>query len=278
MGSEPFTAGTARWIAAARARETTRPDRLFDDPWAAELAGPDGFRMLEAREPNGTPNVYLPIRTRFFDDLIVRHSTWATQVVLLGSGHDTRALRLPLGRRTTVFALDQPEVLEITAEVIARVRPDLPGHADWVPIGVDLGSSWHESLLDSGFDPGSPSLWIGEGLLFYLTDDQVHEALMTAARLCRTRAVFAADVFGTGLLDLPAMRAYVEHRRSAGMHPPFCTDDPAGLLHRTGWSLDQIVEPGQEAANFGRLPRLPGDWQGGNNPRLRTYLMIGRVD
>ncbi len=30
---------TARWIAAARAHESARPDRLFDDPFAAALAG-----------------------------------------------------------------------------------------------------------------------------------------------------------------------------------------------------------------------------------------------
>ncbi len=29
---------TAKWTAAARARETERPDALFADPWAAHLA------------------------------------------------------------------------------------------------------------------------------------------------------------------------------------------------------------------------------------------------
>jgi methyltransferase (TIGR00027 family) len=277
VSSEPFILGTARWIAAARARETSRPDRLFDDPWAAELAAPDGFQMLEAREPDGTPNMYLPVRTRFFDDLIVRHCTWATQVVLLGSGHDTRALRLPLGPNTTVFALDHPEVLAATGTLIARVRPDLPGRAAWVPVPVDLGAPWHGALLDHGFDPDSPCLWIAEGLLF-LTTNQVDQALTTAARLSRTTAAFAADVFGTGLLDLPAMRGNVEHRRRTGMPPPYCTDDPASLLHSTGWSPDQILEPGHAAANFGRLPSLPEHWQGGNTPRLRTYLMVGRTN
>jgi O-methyltransferase involved in polyketide biosynthesis len=33
---------TARWTAAVRALETARQDHLFDDPWAAELAGPEG--------------------------------------------------------------------------------------------------------------------------------------------------------------------------------------------------------------------------------------------
>jgi Leucine carboxyl methyltransferase. len=34
----------ALWIAASRARESLSADRLFDDPWAAALAGPLGCR------------------------------------------------------------------------------------------------------------------------------------------------------------------------------------------------------------------------------------------
>ena len=272
------TGGTARWIAAARARETSRPDRLFNDPWAAGLAEPDGFAMLTAREPDGTPNVYLPIRTRFFDDLIVGHSAWAGQVVLLGAGHDTRALRLALPAHTTIYGLDQPGVLDVTTQVIDRVRADRPGSVTWIPVAVDLRAGWHDHLLGAGFDPGSPCLWIAEGLFYYLTGDQVHELLATAAGLSDARAVIAADTFGTGLLDLPSLRGHVESRRRAGMDPPFCTDDPAGLLQRAGWSLDRIVEPGQDGANFGRLPALPERWDGGPNPTLRTYLIIGHMN
>jgi O-methyltransferase involved in polyketide biosynthesis len=36
-------AATAGWTAAARARETEREDCLFDDPWAAALAGCDAI-------------------------------------------------------------------------------------------------------------------------------------------------------------------------------------------------------------------------------------------
>ncbi len=43
-------APTSRWMAAARARESERADRLFDDPLAAAPAGPDGFAWLERME------------------------------------------------------------------------------------------------------------------------------------------------------------------------------------------------------------------------------------
>ena len=38
---------TSRWMAAARARESQRLERLFDDRLAAALAGPEGFAWLD---------------------------------------------------------------------------------------------------------------------------------------------------------------------------------------------------------------------------------------
>ncbi len=40
-------ASTAYWVAAVRAHEHERADRLFDDPWAALLAGPTGQAWLD---------------------------------------------------------------------------------------------------------------------------------------------------------------------------------------------------------------------------------------
>jgi O-methyltransferase involved in polyketide biosynthesis len=44
-------ARTSRWMAAARARESQRPYRLFDDPFTPALAGPEGFAWLERMQP-----------------------------------------------------------------------------------------------------------------------------------------------------------------------------------------------------------------------------------
>jgi methyltransferase (TIGR00027 family) len=277
VGSESVTAGTARWTAAARARESARSDRLFDDPWAAELSGPTGFAMLEEREPDGVPNPFLPIRTRFFDDVVIRHRDRVGQVVLLGAGYDTRALRLPLHATTTVFALDQPEVLGHAAAVITPARAAGADTPDWVAVPVDLADAWGEPLLAAGFDPLSPVLWVAEGLLFYLTHDHVRTVLSAAARLSSSGSALVADVFGTGLLGLPAMRGLVEHRHATGTPLPFCTDTPHALLRTTGWTPVHVSEPGQSDANFGRLPALPDDWHGGIRPTLRTYFMVGRT-
>lgn len=61
--------GTARWMAAVRARETQREDALVRDPWAAVLAGEKGRAWLAARPPESTTPIIL--RTRYFDSAML---------------------------------------------------------------------------------------------------------------------------------------------------------------------------------------------------------------
>src|SRR5262245_651187 len=68
---------TSRWMAANRALETERPDPLYRDPYARELAGEAGFEMLyNMRAVTGMtsftgPDPFLTVRTRFFDDALL---------------------------------------------------------------------------------------------------------------------------------------------------------------------------------------------------------------
>jgi methyltransferase (TIGR00027 family) len=193
--------GTALWIAAARARESARPDRLFSDPWAAALAGVDGQNRLEASEQvSGRENQFIPVRTRFFDDLLTT-ATWAEQVVLLGAGMDARAYRLNLPTDTVVFEVDHPDIFTAKKVVLEGVNPTCQRRE----VSADIAGEWEPVLGDAGFDAARRTVWLAEGLLFHLTEDAVRQLLRTAARLCLTRALFCADIFGTGLLRLSSM-------------------------------------------------------------------------
>ncbi|WP_433045357.1 class I SAM-dependent methyltransferase [Dactylosporangium sp. CS-033363] len=212
---------SARWTAAARARESARGDRLFDDPWAADLAAGTGA---------GAENPYLPVRTRYFDDAVLAAA--APQVVLLGAGLDTRAWRLPLDPATVVFEVDRPGAL---GDKRARI-PQEPvcGRRE---VAADLGTA---DWSIPGLDEGAPVLWVAEGLLFHLSPDAVDRVLARAAGLSGGGGRFLADVFGTGLLRVPG---------AAG----FCTDDPRGLFARAGWTAVTWELAGSPAANYGRL-------------------------
>ena len=256
---------TAKWIAAARARESARPDRLFNDPFASALAGDEGFAILARSEAaSGGENAYLPVRARYFDDLLL--STSARQVVLLGAGCDTRAYRLRFPDGASLFELDRAEVLEDKERILtaANAHPRCVRRA----VAVDFSGSWMDELAATDFDTAKPSAWLAEGLLFYLRTEHVRSLRESAGQLSAATSTFAADIFGTGLLDQASMQPYLRWLESMHRPPPFCTDDPAGLFAACGWSLAKIVEPGEPEANFGRLrSRSPG--QGTN----RTYLI-----
>lgn len=83
---------TAKMMAAGRAIETQRPDALLTDPLAAQLAGEEvieaAIPILEDYEKQGKP--FAAVRTRFFDDFLNNCSQNIRQIVLLGSGMDTR--------------------------------------------------------------------------------------------------------------------------------------------------------------------------------------------
>jgi len=55
---------TALWVAAYRALESERPDALFHDPYARELAGERGWRILEGLPKARRTDWPMVVRTR----------------------------------------------------------------------------------------------------------------------------------------------------------------------------------------------------------------------
>jgi methyltransferase (TIGR00027 family) len=245
-------------MAAARARESERADRLFYDPLAAALAGPEGFAWLERMETaagSDGPGLYPVIRTRFFDDFLLDscNRLGVCQVVLAAAGLDTRAFRLDWPSRMRLYEMDLPEVLDTKEDVIDRAgaKPSCERRS----IRVDLrGTSWPETLLASGYRPERPSVWLIEGLLYYLTRAAVHKLLEKVGALTTTGSLLGLDVMNRGLFY--SLVAWPLQAALARLGAPgrFGTNDPERLMARHGWEAD-VTQPGEEGANFGRWPR-----------------------
>jgi methyltransferase (TIGR00027 family) len=270
-------APTSRWMAAARARESERADRLFDDQLAAALAGPEGFTWLErmevAAQADG-PGLYPVIRTRFFDDFLLDscRRLGVRQVVLAAAGLDTRAFRLSWPSGTQVYEMDLPEVLNTKEDVIDRAGAQ--PSCERITVRVDLSmATWPEALLACGYRPERPSVWLIEGLLYYLTRTAVHGLLEKVGTLTTTGSLLGLDVMNRGLFFSPVawpMQAALARRGAPGR---FGTNDPETLMARHGWEAD-VTQPGEEGANFGRWPRpmVPRDV-----PSIpRSFLMRAR--
>lgn len=241
---------TARWIAAVRAQESRRPDRLLDDPWAAGLAGAEGEEWLHGRA--GSPGlVVIAIRARFFDDFLQRVTATEgiTQVVLVAAGLDTRGYRLSWPARVRVFELDQPEVLAHKQDILDSAGAK-PGCAR-LPIGVDLAGQWTIPLLDAGFDPQAPSCWLAEGFLFYLPKDRITCILEEVTRLAPAGSRLGFDIVNTATLTHPLTRPWIDMQARLGAPWLGTLDDPARFLAERGWEAT-LTQPGEPGANYGR--------------------------
>lgn len=254
-------ADTGVLVAAIRAEETRRADRLFDDPFAQKLAGEHGQRMLaEAVAASGDKStLQIVVRTRFWDEALLHAVPAVRQVVILAAGLDARAYRLAWPQDTTVFELDQPAVIAAKAEVLAGEEP----RCQRVALGVDLTEDWTEALRANGFDPGQPAVWLMEGLLQYLDESAVHALFERVDTLSAPGSVLLYDIVGKVLLDSVMLAAVREQMSRNGAPWLFGTDSPEQLCEPLGWSavVTDVAEPGNKW-NRWFAPAVPLDVPG----------------
>ncbi|OBB99560.1 methyltransferase [Mycobacterium sp. 852013-50091_SCH5140682] len=237
-------ADTGILVAAIRAEETRRPDRLFADPFAEKLAGESGRRMLaESVAAMGDKSMLqIVVRTRFWDEALSRAVPPLTQVVILAAGMDARAYRLPWPDGTTVFELDQPAVIATKAEALAGDEP----RCRRVTIGVNLAEGWTDVLRANGFDPSVPAVWLAEGLLQYLDESAVRTVFERVDAMSAPGSVLLYDIVGKALLENVVLAAVRERMARNGAPWLFATDKPGELCERLGWSavVTDVAEPG----------------------------------
>ncbi|MCT9935138.1 SAM-dependent methyltransferase [Planotetraspora sp. A-T 1434] len=253
---------TALLTAALRAAETLREDRLYEDPYAARLAGEAGLGLLaEIRAATFPPNAprslpstpdYNAIRTRFFDDYLqeaVRNPA-VRQVVLAPAGMDSRAYRLGWPRNTRFFEVDRPNVLAFKDARLGGVAPRVAHRA----VAADLTSpDWEERLIAAGYAPDEPSVWLLEGLLYYIPEQDTRRMLARVAALSRPGSLIAADLVNPAALTLPSMRGLLDVFAGWGCPWLFGSDTPEQLFAEFGFDV-RAVQPGDPEADFGRWP------------------------
>jgi methyltransferase (TIGR00027 family) len=244
---------TALLTAAARAAESRRPDRLFDDPYADALAGPSGEALLaEAGPETAVPSI--AIRTRFFDGAIqAAVLRGIRQIVLLGAGLDTRAYRLGLsglaGGAVRWFEVDRGPVLAHKRRLLAGAEAtvdlhDVPGDACEQPT--------FDALHTAGLDPSASVLWVAEGLLCFLGPDEIRTLFQ---RLTRSSGAVLFDV--PNMACVHAQGAFA--RAGAALLKRglrFGTDDPLAFAASFGLEAT-VVHDGHPLAHYGRRATPP---------------------
>jgi len=182
---------TATMAATVRAIVTRTDRQLIDDPFAEPLVRAVGIDLL-TRLATGevAPDDLVgqaaidgaTVRTKFYDEFFLdATSAGITQAVILASGLDSRAYRLPWPAGTVVYELDQPQVIEFKTRTLAELGA--ASTADRRVVAVDLRDDWPATLRAAGFDPARPTAWSAEGLLGYLPPEAQDSLLDTITEL-----------------------------------------------------------------------------------------------
>ena len=281
---------TATMVAAARAMASAAEKPLINDPYAEPLVravGVDFFTRLATGElraadlDDGSESIgmqrmadNMAVRTRFFDDFFLNATrSGIRQAVILASGLDARAYRLAWPAQTTVYEIDQPDVIEFKTRTLADLGAE-PA-ADLRTVAMDLRYDWPSALIEEGFDPNQPTAWSAEGLLGYLPPDAQDRLLDTITELSAPGSRVAVESLPN--IDpadhekaIERMQAASERWRDHGFDLDFANlvylgdrNEAAAYLGDHGWQLSRQSVQELFAANG--LARLEIEDEGNFN-------------
>jgi methyltransferase (TIGR00027 family) len=236
---------SAELIAGVRARES---GRLFDDPFAARMAGEHGV-ALAARFCEKMPQLggMVAARTRHLDQQIqefIRNG--GRDLVLVGAGYDMRPFRLNLPGGMRVYELDLPPMLADRQRRIERLGIREPEHVTRVRVPIDLRETSLVNALKDVMDVTSPIFIAWEGMTMYFEEPEVRMMLAGMAPLLTNnrsrlwfdvvdrRAVVEPEIF-------PELQAFMSGMQMLGEPFVFGVDSPQEYLESNGLTCHQCV-------------------------------------
>jgi methyltransferase (TIGR00027 family) len=176
--------GTALGTAAMRAIESERPatERICYDPFARELTDTVFYLLIKLLAGYGERRThgaltFIVCRCRYFDDYLQECLKSGTaQLVILGAGLDSRAYRDELLQGVVkTFEVDHPATQASKIERVKKVFGKIPTNVAYVPI--DFNDETLDKLLACGYDRSLKTLFIWEGVTFYLDAEAVDATL-----------------------------------------------------------------------------------------------------
>ena len=121
---------------------------------------------------------YLITRTKHFDAVLLKEiKAGVKQVVVLGAGYDTRAFRFASQlKNVSMFELDFPGTQLYKKERLSITGNSVPAAVTYIPLDFNR-ESFNEALVRSGFLPGLKTLFLWEGVSYYLPQPVVEQVL-----------------------------------------------------------------------------------------------------
>ncbi len=268
---------TATWTCLGRAVAALEPDPVYHGPdhlaprllpaWLAWVLRSSWARPYFRRLGGPGIHEYVLARTKHLDAALQQALAQGIgQVLILGAGFDTRALRFgPKAPGARFFELDAAVTQAAKRGQLAKRGLAEPPGLAYVTLDLE-GGDLAASLGRAGFVPGQASLFLAEGLTMYLEPPAVDRLLADLHELGGPGSRLVFDYVHGSVLRGEGRyfgEAQITARvAKAGEKWRFGIDEGglAGFLAARGWRLaEQMDAAALEAAYFSRpSPRGPG--------------------
>jgi len=187
---------TAEFVALGRALADAGLSHVpgFRDPAARVFLDENGRRSVAKMEKSAreTPRGIRIDMARVMADMIALRTTaidaavrgaiarGVKQLVILGAGYDGRAWRMAELSGVSVFEIDHPATQAQKRARLAEL-PSPIGSVTFVSLNFER-ESLDAALSRAGHDRSSPTCWIWEGVVMYLTHETMRRTLESVAR------------------------------------------------------------------------------------------------
>ena len=240
---------TAGWVAAARTFGEYLPPECqlcrdpygvrFAEPWLQKLesafrAQPALGRQFLLRTGAGTSTVfYMQLRTRFIDDALRAFAAdGGRQVILLGAGYDSRALRLRAELPDLrFFEVDHPATAAVKRALLPELAQTSVRFVTWDFLNQPM-AGLPDALGVQGHDRSRPTLTVWEGVTMYLYLPAIEATVAAVAAYSSAGSPLVFTYFDRErqLGRAPSLRARALSRLVASVGEPL----------RFGWSRAKL--------------------------------------
>ncbi len=264
MDNKKNVSQTAMLIASLRALACYEDDSLIHgNDYLAELFLPEDKRIplkttdyrpvIKKAIPEGLYE-YVIARTKYFDELFLQYLyQQIPQIVLLGAGYDSRSYRYANQiKNSKIYEVDTSATQKLKRQILQDNALEI--HPNVLYVTADFEQDeWFQGLYDAGYQSSLQTLYIWEGVTFYLTPESVDSMLSLLRQHSLTKSILSFDyqhrdnattLIDTGLKD---------ENITFGLNAQECDK----YLHSWGYSVIEKVD--SEAMNNRYLTMVNGN-------------------
>lgn len=232
---------------------------ILDDPHAVRILGEDEDTILQAFDSRPMATIgrlFTAARSRIAEDALTKAvARGVQQIVILGAGLDTFALRNPHASRIRIFEVDHPATQAWKRRRLDESQLVPPRWLTFVPVDFEQ-DDLQQKLSGAGFQPTSTAFFTWLGVVPYLTKNAIADTLNYIASIPDSEVVFDyAEPPESWSEDMKAMAAArMAQLEKIGEQSVVRLDPPAvaAILRSYGFCDMQDISFEQIVFRFGR--------------------------